>query len=347
VQLEPFSMLDERIFPMRHLFRLLVATALAALALPALASAAPAATRGVVVQRDLKSGTLVLATRDGGLKRVHASAAGRLVLGTIVNVRGTTLSVLGHSRTTRVRGVVVRRTRSSFALAGNGSVLAINASAPPAAGGQMTTTVQVTPTALSDDGHHRQVDGAQAPAAELRGTVLTQSATTLQLNVAGFPAGLTIALGGNTIPVLAAGTLVEVHVSLGPDPANANGIVLTLVSLHVEDRNGQVGAPPTPFVHGEGVVTALTEAGPTGGTAGSITIAGEHGLVTFAIPAGFGATGAAIGDRVEAKGTASATAGALPTLVRLERSHGGHGSGDGGGGNRGPGSGDGGSSGDD
>jgi hypothetical protein len=55
-----------------------------------------------------------------------------------------------------------------------------------------------------------------------------------------------------------------------------------------------------------------------GGAGGSITIDGEHGVVTFVIPAGFGATGVKPGDDVEAKGTASATPGGNPTLVRLE-----------------------------
>ena len=47
-----------------------------------------------------------------------------------------------------------------------------------------------------------------------------------------------------------------------------------------------------------------------GGADGSITIDGEHGVVTFVIPAGFGATGVMVGDEVEAKGTASTTPGA-------------------------------------
>ena len=55
-----------------------------------------------------------------------------------------------------------------------------------------------------------------------------------------------------------------------------------------------------------------------GGADGSITIDGEHGVVTFVIPAGFGATGVMVGDEVEAKGTASTTPGAKPTLVRIE-----------------------------
>ena len=92
--------------------------------------------------------------------------------------------------------------------------------------------------------------------------------------------------------------------------------MLTLVSLHVEGNDhGQV---PGSFVKAEGPVTAVTEAGPAGGADGSITIADEHGDVTFVIPAGFGPTGVVVGDQVEAKGTASTTQGGQPTLVRLE-----------------------------
>ena len=42
--------------------------------------------------------------------------------------------------------------------------------------------------------------------------------------------------------------------------------------------------------------------------------------MTFVIPAGFGPTGVAVGDQVEAKGTPGATPGDQPTLVRLESS---------------------------
>ena len=68
--------------------------------------------------------------------------------------------------------------------------------------------------------------------------------------------------------------------------------------------------------------------------------------MTFVIPAGFGATGVMAGDEVEAKGTASTTPGANPTLVRIEGGHDNSGSGnnehngnnDSGGGNSGSGS---------
>jgi hypothetical protein len=129
---------------MRHLLRTLVVTALAALALPALAGAAPTGT----------SGATVLA-RSG-----HA---------------------LRHLRT---------------------------------------------------ESHHRRAPGTL----ELSGTVLAQSATVLDLRVDGFPSGLAIGLGSATIPSLAVGTAVEVRVSLAPDPANANAVVLTLAAIHVEDH---------------------------------------------------------------------------------------------------------------
>ena len=66
--------------------------------------------------------------------------------------------------------------------------------------------MSVTPTALSDDDGQVQVDDHGAPSAELRGRVLSQTTSTLQVSVDGFPAGLTIALGTQTIPALAVGT---------------------------------------------------------------------------------------------------------------------------------------------
>jgi uncharacterized membrane protein YgcG len=302
---------------MRNLSRLLVAAAVGALAAPAMAGAAQTATRGTVVQRDARAGAVVLATRSGNLQRVKLAKPNRLAMGAVVQVNGSKVSVVGRSHKAKVHGVVVRRSRHSYALAGNGSVLAINTATPPSAGQQITATVQVSPSELSDDDGQVQVDDQDAPSAEVRGTVLSQDATTLRLTVNGFPSGLAIALGGQTIPTLTVGTPVEARVTLGPDPANPSGVVLTLVSLRVE--NGEHGDHHDSIVKAEGEVTALTEAGAAdGGAPGSITIAGEHGSVTFVIPAGFGPTGATVGDQVEAKGTPATTDGGQPTLLRLE-----------------------------
>jgi hypothetical protein len=328
---------------MRNLTRLFILAAVTALALPAMASAAPSGKRGVVVQRDARAGAVVVATRSGNLMRVKLAKPNSIAMGSLVQVNGTRVSVVGHSRTAKLRGTVVRRGHHSFALAGNGSVLAVASTSPPTPGQVVSTTVQVTGNALSDDDGHCNVESDDAPSAEIRGTVLTQDATTLQLTVNGFPAGLTIALGTVVIPTLPAATPVEARVALGPDPANPAGIVLTLVSLHVENGehghghgHGHHGHHHGSGVKAEGQVTDVQDATDT--APGSITVADEHGDVTFVIPAGFGPTDVAVGDEVEAKGTAGATATDQPTLVRLEASgddnsgsdDGGYSSGDGG-----------------
>jgi hypothetical protein len=309
---------------MRTLSKILVAAAVAALAAPALASAAPSATgtRGIVVQRDARAGVVVVATSGGSLLRVNFAKPMRLAMGTVVKVRGSKVAVVGHRHKAKLRGVVMRRHKHSFALADHGSVVAVTSPTPPAPGQAVTATVQVTPTSLDDDDGDEQVNNPQVAGAEIHGSVISQDANFLRLMVPGFPTGLAIGITGQTIPALNPGTQVEARVALGPDPNNANGVLLTLVSLHVEGKNHQGEHQHGPFVKAEGKVMALTEAGGVGFEPGSITIAGEHGTVTFVIPAGFGATGAKVGDEVEAKGTAATTPGGQPTLVRLEASGG-------------------------
>ena len=307
---------------MRKPLLFLACAAAAALAVPGAASAAKIGTRGVVVQRDAKAGAVVVATSNGTLKRIKMAKPNSLKMGSLVRVHGSKISVVGHARKAKLHGVVVRRSHGAFALAGNGSVLAVASTTPPAPGQQITTTVAVGASTLSDDDGEMEVEDHQAAGAEVRGTVLSQDATSLVLTVNGFPAGLTIGLGTQTIPALAVGTPVEAKVALGPDPANPSGIILTLVSLHVESGNqGEHGDHHGSFVKAEGQVTALTEAGAAGGADGSITVAGEHGDVTFIIPAGFGPSGAMVGDTVEAKGTPGATPADPATLVRLEVSN--------------------------
>jgi uncharacterized membrane protein YgcG len=327
---------------MRTLSKVLVAVALAALAAPALAGAAQTArSHGIVVQRDAKAHVVVIAKGDGALQRIHVARPNTLAMGTVLQVTGTKVSVVGHVHKAKLRGVVVRRHRHSFALAGNGSVLGVTSPTPPAPGAQVTATVQVTPTELDDDDGNEQVNQDQVANAEVRGTVLSQSATQLRLTVAGFPLGLAIALGGQTIPTIPVGTPVEARVALGPDPSNPDSVVLTLVSLRLDDNGENNDEHHGDFVKAEGKVMAVAEAG---ALPGSITIAGEHGLVTFIIPVGFGPTGVVMGDEVEAKGTPGPTATDQPTLVRLESKHD-NGDDNGGSGNGGDDEGDGGSSG--
>jgi uncharacterized membrane protein YgcG len=327
---------------MRTLSKVLVAVAFAALAAPALAGAAQTArSHGIVVQRDAKAHVVVIAKGNGALQRIHVARPNTLAMGTVLQVTGTKVSVVGHVHKAKLRGVVVRRHRHSFALAGNGSVLGVTSPTPPAPGAQVTATVQVTPTELDDDDGNEQVNQDEVANAEVRGTVLSQSATQLRLTVAGFPLGLAIALGGQTIPTIPVGTPVEARVALGPVPGNPDAVVLTLVSLRLDDNGENNDEHHHDFVKAEGKVMAVTEAG---ALPGSITIAGEHGLVTFIIPVGFGPTGVVMGDEVEAKGTPGPTATDQPTLVRLESKHD-DGDDNGGSGNGGDDEGDGGSSG--
>ena len=317
---------------MRTLSKVLVAVAFAALAAPALAGAAQTArTHGIVVQRDAKAHVVVVATRNGTLQRIHMAKPNTLAMGTVLQVVGTKVSVVGHVHKAKLRGVVVRRHRHSFALAGNGSVLGVTSPTPPAPGEQVTATVQVTPTELDDDNGDEQVNQDQVANAEVRGTVMSQSPTELRLNVTGFPLGLAIALvSTQPIPAIPVGTPVEARVALGPD-ASGNGVVLTLVSLRLDDNGQNNDQQHGDFVKAEGKVMAVTEAG---ALPGSITIEDEHGLVTFIIPVGFGPTGVVVNDEVEAKGTPGPAATDQPTLVRLE-SKGGGGDNNGGSGNGG------------
>lgn len=245
---------------MRSLSRMLLAVAIGALAVPALAGAAQTPTlRGIVVQRDAKAGVVVIAGKSGKLQRIKVAAPAKIAMGSVLKVVGSKVTVVGKAHRAKLRGVVVRRHVHSFALAGNGSVLAVTSPTPPAPGQQVTTTVQVSPSALDDDGNE-QVDAEDVARAEVRGTVAAQDATSLTLTVAGFPTGLVIALGTVTVAALPIGTPVEAHVALGPDPLNPSAVVLTLVSLHVEnnENEGHHGGD----VRAEGTVLVITEAGP-------------------------------------------------------------------------------------
>ena len=89
--------------------------------------------------------------------------------------------------------------------------------------------------------------------AELRGTVLSQDATTLRLERHRLPGRASRSRSARqTIPVIPLGTPVEARVTLGPDPANPAGIVLTLVSLHVEAGNQHGDHEHGDFVKAEG-----------------------------------------------------------------------------------------------
>jgi hypothetical protein len=305
---------------MRTLSKVLVAVAVGALVAPALAGAAQTPVmRGTVVQRDAKAGIVVVAGKSGKLTRVKVAKPNKLAMGSVLRIVGTKVTVVGHVHRAKLHGVVVRRHVHSFALAGNGSVLAVTSPTPPAAGAQVTTTVQVMPNALDDNGH-AQVNDDQVPSAELRGTVAMLTPTTITLTVGGFADGLTIAIGNVALPVgVVQGASVEAHVALTPVPGNPLVVGMTLTSIHLEDDENQNEEHHGGQVRAEGIVTALVEAGTApDGEAGSITIMGEHGSVTFVIPVGFGPSGVMLNDKVEARGNPATTGDTQPTLTRLE-----------------------------
>ena len=113
---------------MKFLPPLLIAIAVGALTAPALAGAAASApgTRGVVVQRDAKAHVVVIATRSGSLVRVNFARPNKLAMGTVLKLVGSKVTIVGHVHKAKLRGVVMRRHVHSFALSGNGSVLAVN-----------------------------------------------------------------------------------------------------------------------------------------------------------------------------------------------------------------------------
>ena len=121
----------ERFHPMTRLARAFLLAALAACALPALADAAPATTRGIIVQRDAATGTVVIASPSGVLHRVTVASPAHLQMGTLVRVRGSKIKVLGHARSAKVHGLVMRSSRHSYALAGNGAVVGVTTPTPP------------------------------------------------------------------------------------------------------------------------------------------------------------------------------------------------------------------------
>ena len=105
-------------------------------------------------------GALVLATQSGTLARVQSNSPSRFSMGDVVQAAsGSKLRVLGHRHHARVHGVVLRRGHGSYALAGNGAVLAVSSTTPPAVGQQVTADVQVGRTSLSCNHGDVQVRG--------------------------------------------------------------------------------------------------------------------------------------------------------------------------------------------
>ena len=196
----------------------------------------------------------------------------------------------GLGRRPRAQGQAARRRRASpppLVRAGR-QRLGARGHEPDSAGpgAQVTATVQVTPTALDDDDGDEQVDartGGQRRGARHRALAGRDHAPPDRRPASRWASRSRSA--AMTIPTIPVGTPVEARVALGPDASEPDGVVLTLVSLRLDDNGENNGEHHGDFVKAEGKVTAVTRGGRAGGP-GSITIDGEHGVVTFVIPPG-------------------------------------------------------------
>ena len=280
------------------------------------AVAAPKAIRGVVVAKRAHSGAIVVATGKKGLAVTVKATPSRFRLGERVSVVGTRVHVLSHVKTTRIRGLVVKRLAHSVRVASGRSVLTIH--------------TQGRSLASHGDGHEGEMgefevefehDGlfehgftpvSQSGTVEIEGTLV--SVSPLVVSLEGLPVEITVP-SGMTLPALTPGQEVELTVQTGA------GNTFTLVSID-QDEN-QVGEE----VEAKGTVT--------NSTASQITIEADGTSLTFAAPVGKTLPILATGTQVEARGV---MVNGVLTLTRLRTDDdgggdgGGHGGGGGGGG---------------
>ena len=231
---------------------ILLFAVLAAAVIPAAAHAAGTTFTGVVVAKEAKRGTLVVVTRSGGARTVHARlTAARLgdrirVGGSKLSdgtVRAGTLRVIGHVRTATVQGVVVRRLSTRTLVSTGGSVIAIgrrSATRSLSSRGLAPGSIARFKLAIGKGGVRET--SAQAlgttTTVEVEGQVVTVSP--LVVNVEGLP--ITIVVSDPTLlpATLAPGDEVELSVTV-----DANN-VFTLVSVDSaqagDDQGGSGGS---------------------------------------------------------------------------------------------------------
>ena len=211
--------------------------ALAAAVIPAAAHAASPTFTGVVVAKEAKRGTLVVATQSGVARTVHARlAAARLgdrirVGGAKLSdgtVRASSLRVLGHVRSATVQGVVIRRLASRTLVSTGGSVIAIGrrtAARSLASRGLAPGSIARFGVAIGKGGVRETSAKAlgTTTTVEVEGRVVTVSP--LVVNVEGLP--ISIAVPEPTLLPAALGIGDEVELSV---TVNANN-VFTLVSV--------------------------------------------------------------------------------------------------------------------
>lgn len=270
------------------------------------ASAAPKAIRGVVVAKRAHSGTIVLATGRKGLALTVRVAPKSVRLGQRVSVTGTRLSngtirashvrVLSRVKTTRIRGMVVKRLAHAMRVASGRSVLTIHTRGRSLAShgdgeheGEMGEfRIEFRHDELFEDDF---VPVAQSGTVEIEGVLV--SVSPLVVSLEGLPIQITVP-SGVTLPPLTPGQEVELVVQTGA------GNAFTLVSIQNEDQNEDNEVEATGLV--------------TDSTTSQITIDAGGAPLTFAAPAGTTLPIVATGTCVEARGV---TVNGVLTLTRL------------------------------
>ena len=222
--------------------------AVAAAVLPGAAHAAGTTVTGVVVAKEAKRGTLVVATSTGATRTVYARlSAARLgdrvrVGGTKLtdgSVRAGTFRVIGHARTATVQGVVVRRLFNRTLVSTGGSVITIGRSVTKRAfASRGLSPGSIARFRLAIKGGSVRETSAKAlgttTTVEIEGQVVTVSP--LVVNVEGLP--ITIVVPDPTVlpATLAPGDEVELSVTV-----DANN-VFTLVSVDSSQAGEQGGS---------------------------------------------------------------------------------------------------------
>lgn len=220
--------------------------AAAALAAPALASAAPAT--GVVLKVDRKAGRIAVADAAGKVSLVHLRAGvavkvGRRVRLDLRGLRNGTFAasrvrVLGVARTAHVRGYVVAvHARRSFTLAAQGAVLTLHRGSTPAARGHALRTIQ----ARTDGGPAvgSQVDATVTAGADgrLDATQVTEVAPSASVGAIG---GTLTALGATSLTVHNDGATVTLAIAPGFD-TSAFALGDQVLAYFTKQADGSLG----------------------------------------------------------------------------------------------------------
>lgn len=292
------------------------------------ATAATKAIRGTVVAEHARNGTVVLAGARGLGVTVRVSPR-RVRLGDRVSVVGTrlrdgtirasSLRVLSHVRSARIRGAVVKRLAGGLRVASGHSVLTIHTSRRGLASaddhGQQVDKVgefelEIEHGELFEEGFEPV---SAAGTVEIEGVLVSTSP--LVVSIDGLPVTITVP-SGVTLPALTPGQEIELTVQTGA------GNTFTLVSIDEAAEN------VVEEVEAKGsVVTSTTT---------QITVDAGGATLTFNAPSGVTLPVLAAGTVVEVRGV---SINGVLTVQRLRTDDDGDGDGGGGGGDDGGGGG--------